>query len=80
MAGHELTNNDIKQGQETNQIRKHEVGTHDTRQRTDSYSTLQLKFIYLKCTKCQHHFECVITNMFKIHDIQVSIENTFNIF
>ncbi len=35
MAGHELTNNDIKQGPETNQIRKHEVGTHDTRQRPD---------------------------------------------
>ncbi len=33
MVGHELTNNDIKQGQETNQIRKHEVGTHDTHDR-----------------------------------------------
>jgi len=33
MAGHELTNNDIKQGQETNQVRKHEVGTHDTHDR-----------------------------------------------
>ncbi len=53
MAGHELTNNDIKQGQETNQIRKHEVGTHDTHDRglththTHNHWDSQLKMTYL---------------------------------
>ncbi len=28
--GHELTNNHIRRGQETNQIRTQEAGTHDT--------------------------------------------------
>ncbi len=32
-AGHELTNDHIKQGQETNQIRKHEAGTQDAHDR-----------------------------------------------
>ncbi len=32
-AGQELTNNHIKQGQETNQIWTHEVGTQDTHDR-----------------------------------------------
>ncbi len=33
-AGQELTHNDIKQGQETNQIWTQEAGTHDTHNRT----------------------------------------------
>ncbi len=31
--GHELTNNDMKRGQETNHIRKQEAGTQDTHDR-----------------------------------------------
>lgn len=44
------------------------------------YSTLHLKFIYLKITTFQHHnFKCVIQTYFKIHDIQVSIENIYSL-